>query len=184
MRRATARLLQYSRAIMSTEQTRWQGVSLSDLPKSHTFTTNLPPDPAIPSPEASKEAPPQKLRVSRPVQEALFTWVAPENNENPQLLATSWKALRDLGLKFEEAETEEFLALMSGNKIYEEHHPWAQNYGGWQFGVWASQLGDGRAFSLFEATNPFTRKRYEIQLKGGGKTPYSRFAYVLLRMLM
>lgn len=53
----------------------------------------------------------------------------------------------------------------------------AQNYGGWQFGVWASQLGDGRAFSLFEATNPHTKKRYELQLKGGGKTPYSRFAY-------
>lgn len=52
----------------------------------------------------------------------------------------------------------------------------AQNYGGWQFGVWASQLGDGRAFSLFEATNPATGKRYELQLKGGGKTPYSRFA--------
>lgn len=54
----------------------------------------------------------------------------------------------------------------------------AQNYGGWQFGTWASQLGDGRAFSLFEATNPSTKKRYEIQLKGGGKTPYSRFAYL------
>jgi uncharacterized protein YdiU (UPF0061 family) len=52
----------------------------------------------------------------------------------------------------------------------------AQNYGGWQFGVWASQLGDGRAFSLFEGTNPNTKKRYELQLKGGGKTPYSRFA--------
>jgi serine/tyrosine/threonine adenylyltransferase len=102
----------------------WQGVSLADLPKSHTFTDNLPPDPAIPSPEASKEAPPQRLRVSRQVNSALFTWVAPEKNENPQLLAMSWKALRDLGLNEEEAKTEEFLALMSGNKIYEEHYPW------------------------------------------------------------
>ena len=84
--------------------------------------------------------------------------------------------MRDLGLQADEVHTEEFLALMSGNKIYDEHYPWAQNYGGWQFGVWASQLGDGRAFSLFEATNPETRKRYELQLKGGGKTPYSRFA--------
>src|SRR5579871_1495535 len=131
----------------------WEGVTLADLPKSHTFTANLPPDPVIPSPEASKEASKQHLRVSRPVKSAVFTWVAPENNENPQLLATSWKALRDVGLKADEAETEDFRALMSGNKIYEEHYPWgkchlditnsAQNYGGWQFGVWASQLGDG-----------------------------------------
>jgi Uncharacterized conserved protein len=33
-----------------------------------------------------------------------------------------------------------------------------------------------RAISLFESTNPLTGKRYELQLKGAGKTPYSRFA--------
>jgi serine/tyrosine/threonine adenylyltransferase len=165
------------------------GVTLADLPKSHTFTAHLPSDPVIPSPEASKSASPQQLRVSRPVKNAIFTWVAPEKNENPQLLATSWKAVRDLGLDPSETETQDFLDLMSGNKIYEDHYPWgmcvcvvallicvAQNYGGWQFGVWASQLGDGRAVSLFEGTNPETSVRYEVQLKGGGKTPYSRFA--------
>lgn len=108
----------------SSHTSSWQGVSLTELPKSHTFTANLPPDPLIPTPEAAKEAPQQHLRVSRPVKSALYTWVAPEKNENPQLLATSWKALRDLGLKAEEVETEDFLALMSGNKIYEEHYPW------------------------------------------------------------
>jgi hypothetical protein len=105
-------------------QVTWPGVTLSELPKSHTFTAHLPPDPTIPTPEVSMEASPQRLRSSRLVKEALFTWVAPEHNENPQLLATSWKALRDLGLKPEEAETEEFLALMSGNKIYEDLYPW------------------------------------------------------------
>jgi uncharacterized protein YdiU (UPF0061 family) len=55
-------------------------------------------------------------------------------------------------------------------------YPWAQCYGGYQFGQWAGQLGDGRAISLFEATNEKTGTRYEIQLKGAGKTPYSRFA--------
>lgn len=102
----------------------WSGVTLADLPKSHTFTTHLPPDEVIPSPEASKSASPQQLRVSRPVKSAIFTWVAPEKNENPQLLATSWKAMFDLGLKPSEAETQDFLDLMSGNKIYEEHYPW------------------------------------------------------------
>lgn len=42
-------------------------------------------------------------------------------------------------------------------------------------GQWAGQLGDGRAISLFETTNPATNTRYETQLKGAGKTPYSRF---------
>lgn len=47
---------------------------------------------------------------------------------------------------------------------------------GYQFGSWAGQLGDGRAISLFETTNPNSGERYEVQLKGAGKTPYSRFA--------
>jgi uncharacterized protein YdiU (UPF0061 family) len=56
-------------------------------------------------------------------------------------------------------------------------YPWAQNYGGFQFGQWAGQLGDGRAISLFE-TRPAggDGTRYEVQLKGAGMTPYSRFA--------
>jgi hypothetical protein len=102
------------------------GVSLSDLPKSHTFTTHLPPDPVIPTPQASKEATPQQLRTSRSVKSALFTWVAPEPNQNPQLLATCWKAVRDLGLKEDEVKTKDFLNLVSGNKIYEEHYPWGR----------------------------------------------------------
>ena len=100
------------------------GVTLSELPKSHVFTTHLPPDPLIPSPQASKDATTEQLRVSRLVKSALFTWVAPETAENPQLLATSWKAVRDLGLDAREIEKKDFLDLMSGNKIYEEHYPW------------------------------------------------------------
>jgi hypothetical protein len=139
MRRASTRLLRYYSTLIFRPvdhkfsmvlngevngHASWQGVSLAELPKSHTFTANLPPDPLIPSPQASKEAPQQRLRVSRQVLSALFTWVAPENNENPQLLATSWKALRDLGLRADEAESNDFLALMSGNRIYDEHYPW------------------------------------------------------------
>jgi len=104
----------------------WHGVMLSELPKSHIFTTHLPPDPLIPTPQASKEASAEQLRTSRPVKSALFTWVAPEKNENSQLLVTSWKAVKDLGLNAEEVKTEDFLNLMSGNKIYEEHYPWGK----------------------------------------------------------
>lgn len=53
--------------------------------------------------------------------------------------------------------------------------PYAQCYGGHQFGMWAGQLGDGRAITLGEILNSKS-ERWELQLKGAGKTPYSRFA--------
>lgn len=53
--------------------------------------------------------------------------------------------------------------------------PYAMCYGGHQFGSWAGQLGDGRAISMGEYVNK-AGLRWEIQLKGAGKTPYSRFA--------
>lgn len=61
--------------------------------------------------------------------------------------------------------------------------PWALCYGGHQFGFYAGQLGDGRAISLYETVDPKTGKSWELQLKGAGKTPYSRFAdgYAVLR---
>lgn len=112
------------------------------------------------------------------VKNALYTFVRPSIKEpNPELLATSPAAFRTLGLAPSEAETPEFVRLVSGNGGFEDEvYPWAQCYGGWQFGQWAGQLGDGRAISLFEATNPSTHERYELQLKGAGTTPYSRFA--------
>ncbi|KAJ9476830.1 Protein adenylyltransferase SelO, mitochondrial [Pseudozyma hubeiensis] len=57
-----------------------------------------------------------------------------------------------------------------------DYAPWSLCYAGHQFGVWAGQLGDGRAFTLMETKNPETNQRWEIQLKGAGRTPYSRFA--------
>lgn len=117
------------------------------------------------------------------VKGALFTWVRPEESIEPELLSVSPTALRDLGIREGEEKTEEFRQTVAGNKLLgwneeteDGGYPWAQCYGGWQFGSWAGQLGDGRAISLFETTNPETRIRYELQLKGAGLTPYSRFA--------
>jgi uncharacterized protein YdiU (UPF0061 family) len=157
------------------------GITLKELPKSAVFTSKLPPDPAFPTPAASAAAPLEKLGP-RMVKEALYTYVRPTpSTKTPELLAISPAAFRDLGLSTSEAETPEFQNLVAGNGPYEEAdengiYPWAQCYGGWQFGQWAGQLGDGRAISLFEATNPETGVRYEVQLKGAGQTPYSRFA--------
>lgn len=159
----------------------YPGVSLQELPKSHTFTLNLPPDPEFKTPSDSHRAPRGDLGP-RTVKGALFTYVRPEETKNPELLGISRTALYNLGLKDGVENTEDFKDVVAGNKIYwdskteEGIYPWAQCYGGWQFGSWAGQLGDGRAISLFESTNPSTKTRYEVQLKGAGRTPYSRFA--------
>ncbi|KAI9784076.1 MAG: hypothetical protein M1816_001048 [Peltula sp. TS41687] len=158
------------------------GMSLADIPKANHFTSKLPPDPLFPTPADSHHAPRQKLGP-RMVNGALYTYVRPERQEEPELLAVSPRAMQDLGLKRGEEETELFREVVAGNRILgwddekgEGLYPWAQRYGGWQFGSWAGQLGDGRAISLFEIVNPSTTARYELQLKGAGRTPYSRFA--------
>ncbi|EAS37188.1 YdiU domain-containing protein [Coccidioides immitis RS] len=156
------------------------GLSLEDIPKTNNFTTKLPPDPAFQTPESSNNAPREELGP-RMVKGALYTFVRPEPQDDLELLDVSPRAMRDIGLKDGEEKTKAFKDMTAGNKIFwsEEHggiYPWAQCYGGWQFGAWAGQLGDGRAISLFETVNPTTGTRYEIQLKGAGRTPYSRFA--------
>ncbi|KAG6159648.1 hypothetical protein E4U37_002811 [Claviceps purpurea] len=158
------------------------GATLQDLPKSWHFTDSLPEDAEYPTPAASHRTPRDQIRP-RQVRNAAFTWVRPEEQKDPELLAVSPAALRDLGIQAGQEKTEEFRQLVAGNKLYgwdeeklEGGYPWAQCYGGFQFGQWAGQLGDGRAISLFETKNPATGKQYELQLKGAGMTPYSRFA--------
>ncbi|RAL05010.1 YdiU domain protein [Aspergillus ibericus CBS 121593] len=181
--------LQHRRSQMASQISATDGrLSLASLPKSNIFTSKLPSDPAFETPETSHRAPREALGP-RLVRGALYTFVRPEPAEESKLLGVSPKAMEDLGLKSGEELTSQFKALVSGNDFcWDEEvggiYPWAQCYGGIaQFseltkrsGSWAGQLGDGRAISLFEATNPRTNIRYELQLKGAGRTPYSRFA--------
>ena len=67
---------------------------------------------------------------------------------------------------------EHLLSWLAGNDIAPGSQPCASVYSGHQFGVWAGQLGDGRALSLGVVNTPSGPQ--EIQLKGAGKTPYSR----------
>ncbi|KAI0484208.1 UPF0061-domain-containing protein [Xylariaceae sp. FL0804] len=172
------------------------GASINDIPKSWNFTSKLPADQVFPTPADSHRTPRDRIGP-RQVRGALFTWVRPNPVEAPELLAVSPAAMRDLGIRAGDERTPDFLATVAGNRIqgWDDRHgdgdgdgkaeaeagaapgyPWAQCYGGFQFGSWAGQLGDGRAISLFETTNPATGERYEVQLKGAGMTPYSRFA--------
>ncbi|QPF72888.1 YdiU family protein [Roseateles sp. DAIF2] len=64
------------------------------------------------------------------------------------------------------------LQVLSGNAVWPGMRPLASVYSGHQFGVWAGQLGDGRALLLGEVDTPAGPQ--ELQLKGAGLTPYSR----------
>jgi hypothetical protein len=66
-----------------------------------------------------------------------------------------------------------FTQLVNGNAVLDGMEPVAAVYGGHQFGVWAGQLGDGRAILLGEVAQP---NPIELQIKGSGMTAFSRFA--------
>ncbi|KAH8205512.1 hypothetical protein TruAng_000418 [Truncatella angustata] len=158
------------------------GKAISEIPKTWNFTSKLPADSIFPTPADSHKTPRDQIGP-RQVRDAIYTWVRPEGATRPELLSVSPAALRDLGIDPSTARGDpDFLNTVAGNKIQgwdeeksEGGYPWAQLYGGFQFGSWAGQLGDGRAISLFETTND-NGTRYELQLKGAGMTPYSRFA--------
>lgn len=147
---------------------------LAKAAKQTQFTKFLSPDSVIPTIEVSQSASPEVLRRARKVIGS-FTWLVPEKRPDAELKWLSESALQDLEIPQPNAEQEEELTrVLSGEEAIidteKRLYPYAQNYGGHQFGAWAGQLGDGRAITLFKIKN------YEIQLKGAGLTPYSRFA--------
>ena len=93
---------------------------------------------------------------------------------DPHWVATSAACARELGLPGDWAERPDWQALdvFSGNRTWLGMEPLASVYSGHQFGVWAGQLGDGRALWLGEIET--ARGPRELQLKGAGMTPYSR----------
>ncbi|MEA2721010.1 MAG: serine/tyrosine/threonine adenylyltransferase, partial [Candidatus Eremiobacteraeota bacterium] len=101
-----------------------------------------------------------------------------------RLVAFSPDAAALVSLRPGEERRPEFEALVAGNTLLEGMEPVAALYGGHQFGVWAGQLGDGRAILLGEVRNdavsePQRRRgpdNWELQIKGGGLTAFSRFA--------
>jgi uncharacterized protein YdiU (UPF0061 family) len=72
------------------------------------------------------------------------------------------------------ADRHDALAVFSGNALWPGMAPFTSVYSGHQFGVWAGQLGDGRALLLGQINTP--QGPQEVQLKGAGATPYSRRA--------
>jgi uncharacterized protein YdiU (UPF0061 family) len=111
----------------------------------------------------------------RQVYESCYSFVEPKKVKAPELVAYSKEMAEELGLSEADCQTDEFVQVFVGNKLLEEMQPFAQCYGGHQFGNWAGQLGDGRAINLGEVKAP-NGNHYTLQLKGAGPTPYSRNA--------
>lgn len=110
----------------------------------------------------------------RQVSESCFSFVTPKKTEKPEMLHVSSEMLQEIGLSGEEAKSNSFLTVFTGNQVLPETNPYAMCYGGHQFGNWAGQLGDGRAINLAEIEH--NNKTWALQLKGAGATPYSRSA--------
>ena len=92
--------------------------------------------------------------------------------KNPRLVHASKDVAMLLGLSPVSFNKDEFLSVVSGSQPLPGGDTLAAVYSGHQFGVWAGQLGDGRAHLLGEIVGP--GGNWEIQLKGAGMTPYSR----------
>ncbi|RNC85015.1 MAG: YdiU family protein [Winogradskyella sp.] len=125
----------------------------------HSFTTELPSDSITEN-------------YIRQVKEACFSYVSPIATKKPELIHTSSEMVQNIGLTKSDINSEDFLNVFTGNTVLDDTKPYAMCYGGHQFGNWAGQLGDGRAINLFEVEH--NNKPWVIQLKGAGKTPYSR----------
>ena len=134
-------------------------MDLAELQFESNFVRDLPADPV-------------PVNMPRQVRNASYTRVAPTPVAAPRLLAWSDALGEYLRL---DRPSPEAIEILAGNKVLPEMQPYAARYGGHQFGVWAGQLGDGRAITLGEVIAA-DGTRHELQLKGAGRTPYARTA--------
>ena len=106
--------------------------------------------------------------------ESMLTRLSPTPVKSPELVIINKDLSKELGLDFSKTNKEQLSSIFSGNVLPSGTETIAQAYAGHQFGHFTI-LGDGRAIILGEhiAKN---KKRYDIQFKGSGKTPYSRNA--------
>ena len=135
---------------------------LCALPFGDRFVRELPGDP-------------DSRNVPREVRDACYTRVEPTPVAAARLLAWSDELGEWLGIARPATPEGPAVQVLAGNRLAPGMAPFAARYGGHQFGHWAGQLGDGRAITLGER-----RARdgvaWELQLKGAGRTPYSRTA--------
>src|SRR6187402_3701593 len=105
--------------------------------------------------------------------ERFFARVAPTPVRAPRLVRVNAPLATQLGLDPAWLASTEGLAVLAGNHVAATAEPIATAYAGHQFGNFVPQLGDGRAILLGEVTDRDGRRR-DVQLKGAGRTPFSR----------
>ncbi len=105
--------------------------------------------------------------------EQFHTRLAPTPVPDPYLVAWNPDVLELLGLDWDAVRTAGFVDFFSGNASLPGCDALAALYAGHQFGHYVPQLGDGRAILLGEVVHP-SGTHWEVQLKGAGRTPYSR----------
>jgi uncharacterized protein YdiU (UPF0061 family) len=93
----------------------------------------------------------------------------------PRIVRVNVELARELGLDADALTSEHGVAVLSGNRVADGAEPIALAYAGHQFGHFVPQLGDGRANLLGELVSR-DGQRYDVQLKGSGRTPFSRGA--------
>ena len=101
-----------------------------------------------------------------------YTRLSPVPVSNPKVVIFNQKLAEEMGLDLTHFNGQQKAGLLAGNLIPEGCTPFAQAYAGHQFGNF-TMLGDGRAIILGEHLSS-SGKRFDIQYKGSGRTPYSR----------
>jgi len=136
--------------------------SASPLQLDNHFVRHLPADP-------------EQRNIRRQVSKACYSRVQPLQFPRATLLGWSQPLAAQLGLSPLQLGEARFAQIFSGTELLSGSEPFAQCYGGHQFGNWAGQLGDGRAINLGEMRD-VNGQHQMLQLKGAGPTPYSRTA--------
>lgn len=127
--------------------------------------------PVLSAPAQAQERPVWRQALSE-LGPAFYAQVDPRPLEDPHWIDRNADLAGELGLHESWLQSREALLALSGCAVPEGSRPVASVYSGHQFGVWAGQLGDGRALLLGEVA--CTEGAVEIQIKGGGRTPFSR----------
>lgn len=104
--------------------------------------------------------------------ELFYTKIKSNSVSKAEAVIINDNLAKSLGLNVDRLKDKENINLLAGNSIPESGFLLAQAYAGHQFGNF-TMLGDGRAMLIGEQLTP-KGQRFDIQLKGSGRTPYSR----------
>lgn len=102
-----------------------------------------------------------------------YASATPLKAPEPKLIAFNADLARDLGVDADSLGHQELAEIFTGQTMPPGAQPIALAYAGHQFGNFVPQLGDGRALLMGEVVAP-NKERYDIQLKGSGRTVFSR----------